>query len=65
MINFVTKPVPTDGIAGSVSAMAGNNDFTGLHANIGMGGERGGVMIDATQKKVMAFVITMTLICKM
>ena len=51
MINFVTNPVPTDGIAGSVSAMAGNNDFTGLHANIGMGGERGGVMIDATQKK--------------
>lgn len=51
MINFVTNPVPTDGIAGSVSAMAGNNDFTGLHANIGMGGERGGVMIDAIQKK--------------
>jgi Fe(3+) dicitrate transport protein len=51
MINFVTKPVPTDGIAGSVSAMAGNNDFTGLHANVGMGGERGGVMIDAIQKK--------------
>lgn len=51
MINFVTKPVPKDGIEGSISAMAGNNDFTGLHANIGMGGERGGVMIDATQKK--------------
>jgi Fe(3+) dicitrate transport protein len=51
MINFVTKPVPKNGIEGSVSAMAGNNDFTGLHANLGFGGERGGFMIDAIQKK--------------
>lgn len=51
MINFVTKPVPKSGVEGSVSAMAGNNDFTGLHANIGVGGERGGIMIDALQKK--------------
>ena len=51
MINFVTKPVPTEGVHGSVSAMAGNNDFTGLHGNIGAGGERGGIMIDAVQKK--------------
>lgn len=51
MINFVTRPVPKEGIHGSVSAMAGNNDFTGLHANVGVGGERGGVMIDAIQKK--------------
>ncbi|MDP2280302.1 MAG: TonB-dependent receptor [Methylotenera sp.] len=51
MINFVTKPVPKNGVEGSVSAMAGNNDFTGLHANVGYGGERGGIMIDAIQKK--------------
>jgi Fe(3+) dicitrate transport protein len=51
MINFVTKPIPTEGVHGSVSAMAGNNDFTGLHANVGVGGERGGLMIDALQKK--------------
>jgi Fe(3+) dicitrate transport protein len=51
MINFVTKPVPKDGLEGSVQAMAGNNDFTGLHANVGYGGERGGIMIDALQNK--------------
>ncbi|MDP3086930.1 MAG: TonB-dependent receptor plug domain-containing protein, partial [Methylotenera sp.] len=51
MINFVTKPVPKDGFAGSVQAMAGNNDFTGLHANVGYGGKRGGIMIDALQNK--------------
>ena len=51
MINFVTKPVPKDGFAGSVQATAGNNDFTGLHANLGYGGERGGIMIDALQNK--------------
>ncbi|MDZ4099918.1 MAG: TonB-dependent receptor, partial [Methylophilaceae bacterium] len=51
MINFVTKPVPRDGFAGSVTATAGNNDFYGLHANIGYGGEWGGIMLDALQKK--------------
>ncbi|MDP3609078.1 MAG: TonB-dependent receptor [Methylophilus sp.] len=51
MINFVTKPVPKNGLAGSVQATAGNNDFTGLHANVGYGGEQGGIMIDALQNK--------------
>lgn len=51
MINFVTKPVPKDGLQGSVQATAGNNDFTGLHANVGYGGERGGIMLDALQNK--------------
>ena len=51
MINFVTKPVPKDGFAGSVQATAGNNDFTGLHANVGYGGEQGGIMIDALQNR--------------
>ncbi|OYY49740.1 MAG: hypothetical protein B7Y48_05140 [Methylophilales bacterium 28-44-11] len=51
MINFVTKPVPKNGFAGSVQATAGNNDFTGLHANVGYGGEQGGIMFDALQNK--------------
>lgn len=51
MINFVTKPVPKNGLAGSVQATVGNNDFTGLHANVGYGGEQGGIMIDALQNK--------------
>lgn len=51
MINFVTKPVPKNGLQGSVQASGGNNDFTGLHANVGYGGERGGVMLDMLQNK--------------
>lgn len=51
MINFVTRPIPKDGIHGTVSGMAGNNDFTGVYANIGAGGEMGGVMLDITNKK--------------
>jgi Fe(3+) dicitrate transport protein len=51
MINFVTKPVPKDGLAGSVSAVGGNNDFYGLHANVGYGNERGGIMVDAIKKE--------------
>ena len=62
MINFVTNPVPTNGFAGSASA--GNNDFTGLHANVGFGTERGGIMFDALQTKAMAFAIIMILMCR-
>lgn len=51
MINFVTKPMPTNGFAGSVQASAGNNDFTGLHLNVGYGNEQGGIMFDALQNK--------------
>lgn len=51
MINFVTRPVPTDGIHGRVTGTIGNNDFRGVHANIGAGGERGGVMLDVVQKR--------------
>lgn len=51
MINFVTKPVPTNGFAGSVQASAGNNNFTGLHLNAGYGNEQGGIMFDALQNK--------------
>ena len=51
MINFVTKPVPKNGFAGSVSALGGNNDFYGLHANVGYGTELGGFMVDAIKKE--------------
>jgi Fe(3+) dicitrate transport protein len=51
MINFVTKPIPKEGVAGSVSATWGNNDYQGLQANVGIGGEMGGVMLDITEKK--------------
>lgn len=51
MINFVTKPVPTKGFAGSVTGSVGNNDFTGLHLNAGYGNEQGGIMFDALQNK--------------
>jgi Fe(3+) dicitrate transport protein len=52
MINFVTKPVPTDGkIHGTAQAVVGNNDFSGLYANVGFGNEQGGIMIDALQNK--------------
>lgn len=49
MINFVTKPVPSK-FGGRVTAMVGNNDFKGGHANVGTGGEWGGIMIDLLQK---------------
>jgi Fe(3+) dicitrate transport protein len=52
MINFVTRPVPSDGqVHGNVSATLGNNDFSSLYGNIGAGDERGGFMIDALHKK--------------
>jgi len=52
MINFVTRPVPSDGqVHGNVTATLGNNDFTSLYGNIGAGDERGGLMIDALHKK--------------
>jgi Fe(3+) dicitrate transport protein len=51
MINFVTKPVPTNGFAGSVTGKVGTDDYVGGHVNIGYGDERGGFMIDALQNK--------------
>lgn len=51
MINFVTKPVPTSGFAGSVTGKVGTDDYVGGHVNIGYGDERGGFMIDALQNK--------------
>lgn len=51
MINFVTKPVPRNGFAGSATAIFGNNDFNSQHLNLGTGNEVGGFMIDAIKKK--------------
>ena len=51
MINFVTKPVPRKGFAGSATAIFGNNDFNSQHLNLGTGNERGGFMIDAIKKR--------------
>lgn len=51
MINFVTLPVPTDGVAGSVTATAGSHDFKSVHGNIGVGDQRGGIMLDALRTR--------------
>lgn len=51
MINFVTRPIPRNGVAGSVSGAVGNQGFRSLHANVGYGNERAGFMIDALQRK--------------
>ncbi|MDP1754733.1 MAG: TonB-dependent receptor [Methylotenera sp.] len=51
MINFVTKPVPKNGFASSVTGTVGNNDFTGINANVGYGNEQGGIMLDVTEKR--------------
>ena len=50
MINFVTKPVPKE-FQASVMAIIGNNIFSGGHVNIGTGGDWGGVMLDAVNRK--------------
>lgn len=51
MINFVTRPLPKEGLKGSVAVTGGNNGFFGVHANVGGGGERGGWMLDALRKE--------------
>ncbi|MCW5624341.1 MAG: TonB-dependent receptor plug domain-containing protein, partial [Burkholderiales bacterium] len=51
MINFVTRPVPRDGVRGSLSGAVGNQGFRSAYANVGYGNERAGFMIDALQKK--------------
>ena len=50
MINFVTRPVPTKGTAGSVKITAGNNGFYDGHFNVGSGTENGGLMLDVLKK---------------
>jgi Fe(3+) dicitrate transport protein len=51
MINFVTRPVPTNGMAGSVKITGGNNSYYDGHFNVGSGTENGGFMVDVLKKR--------------
>lgn len=51
MINFVTRPVPRNGVEGMVDLSAGNNGYQNYYASVGSGDERGGFMVDALNKK--------------
>lgn len=51
MINFVTRPVPTDGTRGSVRITGGDRGYYDGHFNVGSGTENGGVMIDVLKKQ--------------
>jgi Fe(3+) dicitrate transport protein len=51
MINFVTKPVPRNGFAGSITGAVGNNDYKSGHISLGTGNERGGFMFDVLNRK--------------
>lgn len=50
VINFVTNPVPRNGLAGSITAEAGNNSFSNVSVNVGIGNERGGIAIGFLDK---------------
>jgi Fe(3+) dicitrate transport protein len=50
MINFVTRPVPTSGTAGSVKITGGNNGYFDGHFNVGSGSENGGFMVDLVKR---------------
>lgn len=51
MINFVTRPVPTQGLAGSLHVSGGQHAYQGAHLNLGTGTENGGVMLDVLKKR--------------
>jgi Fe(3+) dicitrate transport protein len=51
MINFVTRPIPTNGTAGSVKITGGNNGYYDGHFNVGTGTENGGFMVDVLKKR--------------
>lgn len=50
MINFVTRPIPRDGVQGSVSGAVGNQGYRSLHGNLGYGNEIAGFSIDALKR---------------
>ena len=50
MINFVTLPVPRDGLSGAVNAEVGNNDYRSINARLGVGNEDGGIVFSALDK---------------
>lgn len=51
MINFVTKPVPTNGTTGSVRITGGDRGYYDGHFNVGTGTAEGGIMIDVLKKR--------------
>jgi Fe(3+) dicitrate transport protein len=51
MINFVTRPVPTDGTRGNVRITGGDRGYYDGHFNVGTGTENGGVMIDVLKNR--------------
>ena len=51
MINFVTRPVPTNGTNGSVRLTGGENGYYDGQFNVGTGTENGGLMIDGLKKQ--------------
>jgi Fe(3+) dicitrate transport protein len=51
MINFVTRPVPTNGTTGSVKITGGNNGYYDGYFNVGTGNENGGFMVDVLKKR--------------
>jgi Fe(3+) dicitrate transport protein len=51
MINFVTKPVPKNGFAGSLTGVIGNNDYKSAHISMGTGNERDGFMVDGLKRQ--------------
>lgn len=50
MINFVTTPVPTDGLLARGEARGGTRGFYGLQGALGTGTEQAGVLIEATAR---------------
>ncbi len=51
MINFVTRPVPTDGTRGNVRITGGDRGYYDGHFNVGTGTENGGIMIDVLRNR--------------
>jgi len=50
VINFVTTPVPRQFTA-TINGALGNNSYTNVDASLGAGGERGGVLVQASRKE--------------
>lgn len=51
MINFVTRPVPTNGTTGSFRVTGGDRGYYDGHFNVGTGTDNGGIMIDVLKKR--------------
>lgn len=51
MINFVSLPVPTDGLSGMIQGEAGNNNYQSGYTRLGLGNSKGGVVLSALDKR--------------